>query len=89
MHCSKNSYNTGLQDQEAYSAIHFLQPIHRPNSLHVHVLRQNAYMHEQITKEFTWGKYLNECTPFGYVSLWILSLLQASYMYMQFNGHFH
>ena len=45
--------------------------------------RQNAYMHEQTTKGFRkmnistsifgvrigWRKYLNECTPFGYVSL--------------------
>ncbi len=31
---------------------------------------QNAYMHEQVTKEFAEKKYLNECTDFGYVSLW-------------------
>ncbi len=33
------------------------------------ILRQNAYMHEQITKEFDGRKYLYECTPFGYVNL--------------------
>ena len=47
------------------------------------ILRQNAYMHEQITKGFgimnicitRFGirigdrKYVNECTPFGSVSL--------------------
>ncbi len=44
---------------------------------------KDAYMHEQITKEFgkmnirmsrfsvciRWRKYLYECTPFGYVNL--------------------
>ena len=34
------------------------------------ILRQNAYMHEQITKEFERRKYLYECTPFGYENLW-------------------
>ncbi len=33
-------------------------------------LMQNVYMHEQLTKEFVKRKYLNECSPFGYVSLW-------------------
>ncbi len=28
-----------------------------------------AYMHEQITKEFEGRKYLYECAPFGYVNL--------------------
>ncbi len=28
-----------------------------------------------------WRKYLNECTPFGYVSLWFLSI--------QFESRFH
>ncbi len=36
------------------------------------ILRQNAYMHEQITKEIVERKYLNECTPFGYIHLWRL-----------------
>ncbi len=35
------------------------------------IFRQNAYMHEQITKEFVGRRYLYECTPFGYVNLWI------------------
>ncbi len=34
------------------------------------ILTQNSYMLEQITKEFEGRKYLYECTPFGYVSLW-------------------
>ena len=33
------------------------------------IFSQNAYIHGQVTKEFAWGKYLNECTRFGYVSL--------------------
>ncbi len=33
------------------------------------ILRQNAYMHEQMTKEFEGRKYLYECTPFGYLNL--------------------
>ncbi len=32
------------------------------------ILRQNAYMHEQMTKEFEGRKFLYECTPFGYVN---------------------
>ena len=28
----------------------------------------NANMHERVTKEFAYGKYLNECMPFGYVN---------------------
>ncbi len=35
------------------------------------ILRQNAYMHEQITKEFEGRKHMYECTPFGYVNLCI------------------
>ena len=31
------------------------------------ILMQKAYMHEQVTKEFAKGKYLNECMPFGYI----------------------
>ncbi len=34
-----------------------------------------SYMHEQITKEFERRKYLYECTPFGYLSLWVLGKL--------------
>ncbi len=33
------------------------------------ILRQNEYMHEQITKEFEGRKYLYECTPIGYENL--------------------
>ncbi len=32
------------------------------------ILRQNAYMHEQLTNECVERKYLNECIPFGYVT---------------------
>ena len=51
-------------------------------------------MHEQITKEFDkmnicmsrfgvrigWGKYLYECTPFGYVNLWNLLYLCSLFL---------
>ncbi len=33
-------------------------------------LKQNASVREQMTKEIEERIYLNECMPFGYVSLW-------------------
>ncbi len=32
-------------------------------------------MHEQVAKSlvYAWSKYMYECTPFGYVNLWILT----------------
>ncbi len=29
----------------------------------------HIHMHELVTKDFVWRKYLNECAPFGYASL--------------------
>ncbi len=53
-----------------------IRPVHaiRPVCVHhgvrterpIAILRQNAYMHEQITKEYQGRKYLYECMSFGY-----------------------
>ncbi len=66
-----------------HSYRYFLQPMRTPNSLppvHAYspILRQNAYMHEQITKELKGRKYLYECMPFGYVNLWTCSFLYTA-----------
>ncbi len=51
-----------------HSFRYFLQPMRTPYA-HAYI-QAKCIMHEQTTKEFTLqGKYLNECTPFVYVSL--------------------
>ncbi len=55
----------------AHSCIYAIRPVcvHCGvcNECLISNLRQNEYMHEQITKEFEGQKYLYKCTPFGYV----------------------
>ncbi len=70
-----------------HSYRYFLQPMRTPNSLpsaHAYspillfgcliaILRQNAYMHEQITKEFEGRRYLYECKPVNPLTAWLMA----------------
>ncbi len=59
----------------SHSCIYAIRPVCLHHSVRfgclIAILGQNAYMHEQKTKEFEGRKYLYECTPFGDVSLCI------------------
>ncbi len=103
LHTQKAYTHTGTSSSQilmlsAHAYMHFAWEL-QLDSQCVHLVyayrsncNKDAYMHEQITKEFGkmnirlsrfgvrigWRKYLYECTPFGYVNLWAIPCLVAS-----------
>ncbi len=65
-----------LLDTHTYMQVCIHHGVHSHIGCLIAILRHNAYMYEQIRKGFEGRKYLYECTPFGYVNLWVSACTQ-------------
>ncbi len=72
------------------SCIYAIRPVCVPHGVRIGcliaILWQNAYMHEQIIKEFDGRKYLYECKPF-WVCKPVICITHFRLMYCRYRYH--